>query len=149
MIASARCFSIYLHPRAGCNSNRILVVVVCLVLLSAPSCELQRTNAPQKIIERGPSLHTLVRGAAGGVSRGVPSLRTLVRVATANMHKMFGARTDYYVRLNLIECEGRPSGPGSSIPTISTLGREVAPKYWREAVIQNMFASASHSLAVV
>ena len=42
-----------------------------------------------------------------------PSLRTLVRVAAAYMHKMFGACTDYYVHLNLIECEGRPSGPGS------------------------------------
>ena len=64
-----------------------------------------------------PSLCTLVRIATqwskNPLFSPVPSLRTLVRIATAYMHKMFGACTDYYVHLNLIECEGRPGGPGS------------------------------------
>ena len=80
--------------------------------------------------------------------REAPSLRTLVRVATANMHKMFGVRTDYYVRLNLIECEGRPGGPWSYSHYLD-FGTGSRPSYWCEAAIRNMFAPASHSLAVV
>ena len=78
-----------------------------------------------------PSLRTLVRIATPswpncGVAL-LPSLRTLVRVATAYMHKKFGACTDLTMcTLTLSSVKDAPVVQGL-IPTISTLGREVAP----------------------
>ena len=61
---------------------------------------------------------------------------------------MFGARTDYYVRLNLIECEGRPGGPGSYSHYLD-FGTGSRPSYWCEAAMQNMIALASHGSSTV
>ena len=69
-----------------------------------------------------------------------------MRVATANMHKMFGVCTDYYVHLNLIECEGRPSGPGSYSHYLDFWAGS-RPSYWYEAAMRNTLASASHRLS--
>ena len=82
------------------------------------------------------------RSSANTVDTG-PSPRTLVRVATAYMHKMFGTCTDYYVHLNLVECERRPSGLGSYSHSLD-FGAGSRPSYWCEAAIRNMFASALH-----
>ena len=90
--AQYRLYTILLHSTLSCGLQLQIGVHIAFTPRSRAGCSLCDC-APDK-------------------ARG-PSLRTLMRVATADMHKMFGARTDYYVRLNLIECEGRPGGPGS------------------------------------
>ena len=123
------------------------------------SCGLQPHSVLASISFSSPSLRTLVRVATLTVKiagdQAVPSLRTLVRVATAYMHKMFGACTDLtmcaltlssvkdaYLVVQGLVVQGL-------IPTISTLGREVAPYYWCEAAMQNMIALASHGSSAV
>ena len=123
------------------------------LLLIALSCGLQPTSFITSFAGVRPSHRTLVRVATRARadqarSTMAPSHRTLVRVATANMHKRFGVRTDYYVRLNLIECEGRPSGPRSYSHYLD-FGTGSRPSYRCEAAMRDMFASASHSLAVI
>ena len=83
-----------LHSRADCNP-----MVQKPVVFPCPFSPHSRADCNQQV----DGLHW----------KRYPSLRTLVRIATAYMHKMFGACTDYYVHLNLIECEGRPGDPGS------------------------------------
>ena len=103
-----------------------------MVLHSALSCGLQ----PSTGATRGHS-YTLLSALSCGLQPKchaivtllfLPSPRTLVRVATAYMHKMFGACTDLTMcTLTLSSVKDAYLVVQGLIPTISTLGREVAP----------------------